>query len=260
MSGVLSGVIYPVYQPVFDLRSHRIRYYEALLRLYTDTSETLYPSFLQIAETTGMIRHLDAEMLSQVLYQLQQSACVIAANVSVCTIESAGQELLDIIAAAGQSVASRLVIEITETLPFVRRDIAFDFCEEVRGLGTAIALDDFGAGNFSNTDIEELRPHYVKLDGSQVTKGLRSKNVHAFADLQRMALIGNFALIAEKIDSAEKWTYLKRTGVEFAQGYYISRPSVLIRQCAPILEEPTEESLQAAFRPRYDDYLRVVTA
>ena len=120
--------------------------------------------------------------------------------------------------------ASRVVMEITE------RGILPDGWDqsvaELKDLGFAIALDDFGGMFNGFTMLAELEPNFLKLDMSLV------RNIHE--DPRRLSLVGlitRFAeaedspVIAEGVESEEEAEVLRSCGVPLLQGYHYGRPA-----------------------------------
>jgi EAL domain-containing protein (putative c-di-GMP-specific phosphodiesterase class I) len=119
----------------------------------------------------------------------------------------------------------QLAIEITEheqisDYGLVRRE----FAELGRSL--YMTVDDAGSGWASLQHVFSLRPHFVKLDRSWITD-LQS-------DPARQALLVGIAaavremggkVVAEGIEQQAELEAVRRTGIEFAQGFLLGRPT-----------------------------------
>src|SRR3546814_7533230 len=65
-------------------------------------------------------------------------------------------------------IASRLIVEITETAALQDFEDSARFVAAVRDLGCKVALDDFGSGYTSFRHLKSLTVDIVKIDGSFV--------------------------------------------------------------------------------------------
>ncbi len=134
----------------------------------------------------------------------------------------------------------RLVIEITEHGQ--QFDVA-TLCAQgrkLRSLGCEIAIDDFGTGNSGLKIWSELRPDYVKVDRYFIS---RIESDPVAVELLRamldMAHVLGSRVVAEGIETEYQLELLRRTGVDYLQGYYISKP----------LEEATDQTGNYHVRP-----------
>lgn len=226
------------YQPIVSLREGRIRgecatYYEALVRLLDERHEKLLQpaEFLPAAERYGLIVDIDRAVLTNALGLLADGSCGsrtrIAVNLSARSVTEPGMlHYLQRQLAHHRVEAERLVVEITETCAISDMALARAFCEGVRRLGGAIALDDFGAGFGSFQYLRQLPFQYLKIDGELIRGLARSHNdrllVHALVGLARG--MGKLT-VAEYADSEITLALLRELGVDYAQGFALGRPA-----------------------------------
>jgi EAL domain-containing protein (putative c-di-GMP-specific phosphodiesterase class I) len=119
----------------------------------------------------------------------------------------------------------KLCIEITETVAITDMRKMQHFIDRVRAMGGKVALDDFGAGYSSFGYLKELSVDSLKLDGSLVRDAVRihagQAIIVAIGGLVRnlgMKSVGEFA---EDLPTIK---VLFDAGIDYAQGYGISRP------------------------------------
>lgn len=89
-----------------------------------------------------------------------------------------------------------------------------------------IAVDDAGAGYSGLNLISDVNPHFIKLD-MQLIRNIDSDSMK-FALVRSMlelSHISNISLIAEGVETKEELTTLVNLGVQYAQGYFLQRPS-----------------------------------
>jgi diguanylate cyclase len=138
--------------------------------------------------------------------------------------------------AAGPAICSRLSLEITETAAVANIADASYFIEQVHALGVRVALDDFGAGAASFGYLRALKVDSLKIDG-QFVKGLQTDpisnvTVRCFIELAR---IMGIPTVAEFVDHPDILAAVVALGVDFAQGFLISKPQPLAEFCATYL-------------------------
>jgi len=222
------------YQPIVCLREGRVAHYEALVRLADEAaSSPIAPGrFLPAAERYGLVREIDRYVVDTVTQLLASSSPAladtprVAINLSALSLTDA--TMLEHIrrALARHAVApSRLVFELTETAAITNMALARSFCADVRALGCAVALDDFGAGFGSFQYLKALPFDYLKIDGGFVRSLPRSPK----DQLVVQALVGlargmGKRTIAEYVGDRDTLRLLRRFGVDYAQGYEIGRP------------------------------------
>lgn len=231
----MKNVLVPVYQPVVDMQTQQVTFFEALARR-KDGNDGHY-RLIELGESYGFIHFVDLGMLAQVVRELESRPCVtVSVNISVMTIESALGEILSLLF-AHIDVAPRLVFEITETVQITNFQKLFKFVHAVRLAGAKVAIDDFGDGFASMNVVERIRPEYVKFPASIVNDLMKTRDVEKMCGL--CAQIGGLgaSVVAEFVDSREKVELLKEAGVAHGQGYFFGKPSFhpncLLIECQP---------------------------
>jgi len=124
--------------------------------------------------------------------------------------------------------ASRICLEVTEGVAIQRLRQGVEAMHKLRARGFDLALDDFGAGVASFGYLHELPVSMVKLDGRFVRDLRSDPAAEVIIDsLVRIAELRGIACIAEWVESEESIEQLRRLGVAYAQGYFISMPRPL---------------------------------
>ncbi len=119
-----------------------------------------------------------------------------------------------------------LIFEITETAAIGDLDRAIRFIKSLNSLGCHFSLDDFGVGFTSFTYLREMQVDYIKIDGSFIKKLPESPNDQVFVKAMTDVARGlHVQTIAEFVETEETFRLLKKLGVDYAQGYFIGRPS-----------------------------------
>ena len=120
---------------------------------------------------------------------------------------------------------SLLCIEITESMALTDIDNVQRFIDRVRSLGGKVAIDDFGAGYSSFGYLRSLSVDALKLDGSLVKDATRNAAGLAIIDAIG-SLVGNLGMksIGEYAEDLPTIKALANAGIDYAQGYGISKP------------------------------------
>jgi len=107
--------------------------------------------------------------------------------------------------------------------------IALEFIGEVKRLGCQVALDDFGAGLSSFSYLKTLRADYLKIDGSFIRDMLEDPMDAAIVQaINSVGHVAGLKTIAEFVETLEIKAALAEIGVDYAQGYGIALPALLV--------------------------------
>jgi len=218
------------YQPIVDAVSHEVRYHECLLRMYSPDGELIPASqFVPVVERLGLMRALDRRALDLTLRDLEANPDVtLAFNISGVTAADRGWLRTLIARLKGRSeLASRLIVEITETAALHDLEDSARFVSIIRDLGCRVAVDDFGAGYTTFRHLKALPVDVVKIDGSFVRNLADNKENQLFIrNLLSLARAFNLVTIAECVENLEDAEILASEGVDLLQGYYFGKPDV----------------------------------
>jgi EAL domain-containing protein (putative c-di-GMP-specific phosphodiesterase class I) len=241
-------------QPIMSLRDpHGSLNFEVLLRM-RDKDDSIVPAWkiITAAERNGRIATIDKWVLTSTLEWLTTNAGHLK-NSSYVSVNLSGGSLNDekfiedafaIMARYGSTVG-RLCIEITESVALHDLTNTRHFIDGIRKYGAKLALDDFGAGYTSFSYLRSLPADAVKIDGAYVKDLLahpaNQAIVQAIVDLTRNLGMKCIAEWAEDVATLEA---LAEMGVDYVQGYVVSRPLMPERillgdSAADFIEDPT---------------------
>jgi sensor c-di-GMP phosphodiesterase-like protein len=237
------------YQPVVELSSGAWIGVEALVRWRRPTGEIVMPDlFIPIAEQNGLIVRLTRQVLERVcrdtgFYLEMHPGFHIGINVSPADFHSPGfiDKLQDTVQRMGARPTD-LILEVTERGlldPVVARETS----GALRRDGYALAIDDFGTGYSSLSYLESLELDYLKIDRSFIEAiGTGAPTSQVVGHIIRMARDLGLRMIAEGVESQAQADFLRRQGVQYAQGWLFGRPMAF----PEIVRRMEEEAAAAA--------------
>ena len=209
---------------------------EVLLRLQDEAGHELPPSeFMRAAERYRLMGLVDRWVVQTTLAALGRGAIVVQPDRSVA-INVSGQTLADgqflefvVECLDSTGVApSQVCFEITESAVVANLEHARRFVGVLHGMGCQFALDDFGSGVGSFSNLKNLALDYLKIDGSFIRNLARDTvNQAMVTAMIKLARTLNFKVIAEQVEDTAAVEAARRMGVDFLQGYAISRPQPL---------------------------------
>jgi len=123
------------------------------------------------------------------------------------------------------SMYNRVIIELLESESLNDFKIVKEFIKTIKKYGVKVAIDDFGSGYSNFIYLTELKPDFIKIDGSLIKNIDKDKNSYIVSKN-----IANFAkelgcqVIAEFVASKEIYDIVKKLKIDGIQGYFIAEP------------------------------------
>ena len=216
------------YQPLVNLKSNEISTLEALLRWNHPTQGMISPAdFIPIAEETGLIIAIGEWVLNTACKETANwpEHIKVAVNVSPAQLKSRSVLKMVTTALADSGMpASKLQLEITETVLLQNTFATLETLHKLRKLGVQIALDDFGTGYSSLSYLRSFPFDKIKIDRSfikDLSNGAEPLAiVHAVAGLAKCL---NMISTAEGVETQQQLDTLQSVGCTEMQGYLYSR-------------------------------------
>jgi diguanylate cyclase (GGDEF)-like protein len=227
-------------QPIVAAKSRQLAFEEALLRMMREDgtivgAAAIIPTF----ERLGRIELLDIRVLELAVEALKsEPQLALSVNVSAVTLRSPSWMARFEAAMKGRSdLASRIVVEMTESQAIDDEAIAKRAFAEIRALGARTAIDDFGAGYTSFRHLRGMEVDIVKIDGGFVRNVGESPDdaffVRTLVDLARHLGIET---VAEWVRDEHAANMLADWGVDYLQGDVLGPARVLAPVAPSILE------------------------
>jgi diguanylate cyclase (GGDEF)-like protein/PAS domain S-box-containing protein len=226
------------YQPIIGIGSNAVGargHYELLLRMRGDHGKIVGPDqFIPAAERYNLMSMLDRWVIRETLSQLadrnhdsEQARFTLAINLSGTSLsEDRFLEFVIDELKRQRLPQGAICFEITETAAISNLARVIHFMQTLRKLGCKFSLDDFGSGLSSFTYLKNLPVDYLKIDGQFIRNvaedSVDESMVRAISQVGRAMGI---ATIAERVESKKVLDKLGDLGIEFAQGFFIARPT-----------------------------------
>ena len=218
------------YQPVVQTTTEKITGFEALLRWKHPEHGFISPAkFIPIAEDAGLITQIGEWALRQACLDTAKWPENVRVAVNVSPLQFANPALPGIVTsalAAAQIDASRLELEITESV-FINEDESNDaMFRALKRIGVRLALDDFGTGYSSLGYLKKAPFDKIKIDQSFVRGATEpgSRNGAIIAAIVSLAEALNMETTAEGVETLDELDLVRLLGCSHVQGFIYERP------------------------------------
>ena len=222
-----------LFQPSIAFADNHLAGAEALVRWEHPERGLIMPGeFVPLAETLGLIRHIDEWVLDNVCQQVAQwnrsglRTPRIAVNISASWFSHPEfvQQITRALEHHGVQ-ARQIMLEITESTILRLGEATRRTMSALHGLGLAVAIDDFGTGYSSLAYLKLPAVAFLKVDRSFVDELPESaEDASIVQAMMVMARSLGLAVIAEGVETEQQHAFLKHVGCEEGQGYLYSRP------------------------------------
>lgn len=219
------------YQPQIGLHANEVVGYEALVRLRNKA----YPpsQFIPVAEITGLIVEIDRIVTKRSVEQLaiwkrrnkrMRPISINFSPVHLTRDDDYVTYLLSLLKTYDVS-SEYIKIEVTETLfSGSNQQKAEDLIKRLFDAGISIALDNFGMGYTSFTDIMAIPASIIKIDREFVDTFLVDGNAENFEQLVRLAHGLGRKVVVVGVDKKWQIDMCRELNCDVVQGYYFSKP------------------------------------
>jgi diguanylate cyclase (GGDEF)-like protein len=216
------------YQPLVDIDSGKVSGFEALLRWNHPERGMVAPDvFIPVAEEIGLIVPLGDWVLKQACRDAVKWPEKLTVAVNLSAVQFRNPTLaLSVMSALGQTglAASRLELEITETVLLQENPAVLDMLHQFRKLGVRIGMDDFGTGYSSLSYLRRFPFDKIKIDRSFIRElGVENDSVAIIRAVMRLGSSLGMITTAEGVETEEQLEILRAEGCMQAQGYLFSK-------------------------------------
>jgi diguanylate cyclase (GGDEF)-like protein len=237
------GELVLMYQPMFDMDGRSIVGMEALLRWRRKVVLVAPAEFLPLAEETGLAVHIGEWVLRTACAQARlwhdRGGKPIRMGANVSSRHFAHGNLVgcvEDVLRATRLLPGTLQLEITESTIMQSAERAVRALRMLKEQGVAVAVDDFGTGLCSLTQLQRIPLDSIKVDRAFIGAIAQTGNGAAVARAA-IAMAHSFGLraVAEGVETEEQARFLRIQGCDEMQGFLFSA-ALTTEQAAQLLE------------------------
>jgi len=218
------------YQPQCHLATGEIVGVEALVRWDHPDRGLLNPdAFLVLAEQVGLMAALTRRVLATALadcWRWRTHGAQLSVSVNLSGPSLADPTLPQEVARLllqHDVPADALVLEVTEDVMLADAARTQLVVAELQILGVRLAIDDYGTGYSSLTQLRTLPVQELKLDRSYIAGlGGNDRDTAIVSSTVALAHALGLTVVAEGVETADDWQELTRLGCDRAQGFLLS--------------------------------------
>ena len=219
------------YQNIYCSNTGNIYGSELLTRWVSGDAVVFNPiEFIPIIEKTELINELSKHMIDKAIHKLlsdDQPNRIASINFSPRDFKDEIVDYLILKIKENNIDPRQLQLEITEDI-LIKKDEVIGYLHKIKGFGVSIAIDDFGSGYSSYQYLSELPIDVIKIDRSIIKKinynPISNSLVKSIVDFSK---INDIKSVAEGIDSIELLEACKELGIDYVQGFYCHKPTIM---------------------------------
>jgi diguanylate cyclase (GGDEF)-like protein len=219
------------YQPKVEIESGRITGAEALLRWTDPELGPVAPkAIIPIAEETGLISAIGEWSLRTACAQnaewVRAGLARLRVSVNLSARQIADDGLREMVVRALWDTGlepSQLELEITESSLMQNEEVAVRLLEDLKRVGVAVSLDDFGTGFSSLSYLKRFPVDILKIDQSFVRDiALDPDDAAIVGAIISIAENLQLGVIAEGVETEQQRAFLHARGCPEMQGFLMS--------------------------------------
>ncbi|MCW8193587.1 EAL domain-containing protein [Proteobacteria bacterium 005FR1] len=219
-------------QPQLDVGSRTVVRAEALLRWHEPSLGQVQPDeFIPLAERAGYIPVITRWIVEQATAQLsrwKEKKIDVGISINISAQDLVKTSLVEHLAKCIQRAgvpSSKLVLEVTETAMMEHPLKVIKNLRRIHKLGVTIAMDDFGTGFSSLSQLKSLPIHELKIDKTFILN-LDKDNDDQKIVRAAIEMAHNLSLevVAEGVENLPSLAMLESMGCDVVQGNQIGKP------------------------------------
>lgn len=225
----IDAELYPVFQPIIDLKTGEVSAFESLARWQSPTIGAVSPAmFIPVAESLGMIADITKLLFRSSMAEMAHWPATIRLSFNLSAYDVINQGVIHALIEmmlSSQLAPDRFVFEITETALLQDFETARENISLLRRAGAKVALDDFGTGYSSLSHVQSLPLDKLKIDRSFV-KDIETNTTSQTIVRSILTLCQGMHMecVAEGAETESQVAFLRAMGCQLVQGYYFAKP------------------------------------
>ena len=212
------------FQPIIDHKQDILKY-ECLIRLVKDDKIITPNQFLDIAKRTKLYLFLTQIVIEKAFEVIKLKNITLSVNLSAQDIANPQIRNFIIENLEKFEVAKNIIFEILESESIDNFKEVLHFVDSVKKMGAKIAIDDFGSGYSNFSYLLNLKPDYIKIDGSVVKNIHKDKRSYIITKaINHFAHSLDIKTVAEYVHNKDVFDITNEIGIDEYQGYYFAKP------------------------------------
>ena len=236
-SAINNGELINYYQPKVSLTTGQVVGVESLVRWRHPLDGLVFPDqFIGVAEAHGLISGLTRQVIAGALGDAwfwqqewkQETGLKMQVAVNVSMDDLGSLDFVDFVvdqAAAARVQPNMVILEVTESKLTQDFRVALEVLTRLRLRRFRISIDDFGTGHSSLAQLRDMPFDELKIDRGFVHGAGDDATVRAIFDTSlKLAKQLNMVTVTEGVEDRADWDFVRRSGCDMAQGYFIGKP------------------------------------
>jgi len=228
--------------------------YEVLLRLNDDKGTLVSPgNYISTAERFSLMNDVDRwvieksfKHLSELYKTTPHCGVRLFINISANSLTNHAFSEFVIRQYKNYNIAhDAICLEVSEIKAIKNINQAADVISSLRKYNIKFALDDYGAETPSFSYLKNLPVDYLKIDGNIIKNMSHDTTDRAMvAAINQIGKVMNIEIIAKHVENVFTLNQLKEIGIEYAQGFYLDKPTNMSVRLKAIRASMAQQSLQ----------------
>lgn len=233
-------------QPIVGLPQRKVRFYEGLSRLRSETGVLIMPrDYMRVAEPAGMMPTVDNILLFRCIQVVRKLAqrnknAGVFCNISAFSLLDSDffPQFIEYMQ-HNQDLAQHLIFEFSQTTVNGMGPIEEESLEALANLGFRFSMDQVTNLKLNAKFLHDRNFRFVKIAAATLVGGQpQSADIHA-SDIKELLRRNGIQLIVDKIETEREVVDVLDLNVEYGQGYLFGEPK-------PVREEVTRAAVEAA--------------
>jgi cyclic-di-GMP phosphodiesterase, flagellum assembly factor TipF len=233
-------------QPTVSLPQRKVRFYEALSRLRSESGSVIMPAqYIKIAAPAGLMSVVDNLLLFrcvQIVRRLmnRNRGIGVFCNISGDTLRDAEffPQFLEYMQ-HNRDLAGQIVFEFAQDSVLRCGREGEANLKRLNGLGFALSMDNIKSLALDYGKLKATGFSYLKVRADMLTKGMNAAGAAVAAeDFKNLLSRHGLNLIAERVEDEKTVVQLLDYAVDFAQGYLFGEPRAVRGETIKEIDRP----------------------
>ena len=230
LDAIKNEKIVPHFQPIVNVKTGTTEINELLMRIELDGEMISAGKFIETAESLGIVHQMDYIVIEKAFQKIKETDYkgLLFINLSPKAL-MIGEFIKKVVKLTVTYNINRdnIVFEITERETVKSFALLEKFVQNLKIEGFSFAIDDFGSGFSSFHYIKRFPIDYIKIDGDFIVNIHKDKKDLAFVkSIISLAKELEVKTVAEFVENEEILEFLQKIDVDYAQGFYLGKPSI----------------------------------